>query len=84
MGSEAGKGCEVIEVSNDDLIGIVAHAIDVGRRQGYISCIDWIMDKYHDDVKPEVVVDLWLKKRELDETADNGRVHRRDDGEETE
>ena len=75
----------MIEVSNDDLVGIVAHAIDVGRRQGYISCIDWIMNSYHDDVRPEVVVDLWLKKRELEnETSDNGRVHRRDDGKETE
>lgn len=75
----------MIEVSNDDLVGIVAHAIDVGRRQGYISCIDWIMNNYHDDVRPEVVVDLWLKKRELEnETSDNGRVHRRDDGKETE
>lgn len=74
----------MIEISNEDLIGIVAHAIDVGRRQGYISCIDWIMDSYHDDVKPEVVVDLWLKKRELeDEAADDGRVHHRDDGKET-
>lgn len=75
----------MIEVSNDDLIRIVAHAIDAGRRQGYISCIDWIMDSYHNDVKPEVVVDLWLKKREMNnETSDSGRVHRRDDGKEKE
>lgn len=75
----------MIEVSSNDLIKIVAHAIDVGRRQGYISCIDWIIGSYHNDVKPEVVVDLWLKKREMnDETSDNGGIHHRDDGKEKE
>lgn len=72
----------MIEVSNEDLIGIVAHAIDVGRKQGYISCLDWIMGKYHGDIKPSLLGVLWLKRRELDETSDNGRVHRRDDEEE--
>lgn len=59
-----------IEIPRKALKETIDYSISEGRKEGYVDCIDWIMDHYHDDVRPEVVVELWLKKRELEKIED--------------